>query len=945
MKRISRNFFARQSLRSIRLFSLFVLSIMLLVILMAGQSGALKVQAQDDPLETPPEAPEAAALKTDRNVYTEPALPALPAAGGKFLDPKFGTQILRATDETDGQNLGTFYPHWPTFNTDNTYILIRKEGGTARIKPFNKTTFTVSPALLDPPLIDLGGGQFMSANFESAIWHPTNPRLIYCFPIYYQSGGKGMRLYTYDVVARVYTLVKDFASLSGGNDYLHQMSMSSDGNVFAWSHVRDSDTNIVYYLVWRKSDNLVVHKPDTNNIINEVRLDKTGKWLFIPYNSGLNGIGSQLLNVNSCPNPCQVINVDQDSVGGHGDLGIETIVSVDPDIAAIDWHPLPNADALEHKFWYETIAGVRDFSEGTHLSLLADNEDWALVSTYSDTSNPPPFLDSHIFENEIFQIALDGSHRVRRICHSRTNWIHPDYWATPRANISKDGRFVAFTSNWEVSGGRTDLFIARIEPAPEGAPPLDTRINAGGGRYYPPNRPYWESDSHEQGGDSAAPSNVSSTDILNTTDDVLYRSERYGTTFGYNIPVQSSGSYTVRLHFAEIYWCVGTNPCPNNGSGPGKGARVFNVNVEGSPVLSNYDITAKVGKLKAVVEQVQTTVTDGTLNINFTTIADNAKISAIEVIAPSGGAGDVVWTNLVGVTANGNDLTKTSTTAGWNAGATATQTLSGDGYVEFSTAENDTGKMCGLSHTSANQTYTEIDYAISLGGGNLLRVYENGLLKAGFGNYTPGQRFRVAVEGGVVKYYRDGMLFYTSTVAPTYPLLVDTSIYDTGATITDAVIKQHVDWTNLVGVTANGNDLTKTSTTAGWNAGAISSQTLSGDGSVEFSVGENDTGKMCGLSHTSANQTFTEIDYALSLGGAGVVRVYENGTLKSSFGSYVPGDKFIVAVEGGVVKYYKNDVLLYTSTIAPTYPLLVDTSLYHTGTTITDAVIAGAWSN
>jgi hypothetical protein len=114
---------------------------------------------------------------------------------------------------------------------------------------------------------------------------------------------------------------------------------------------------------------------------------------------------------------------------------------------------------------------------------------------------------------------------------------------------------------------------------------------------------------------------------------------------------------------------------------------------------------------------------------------------------------------------------------------------------------------------------------------------------------------------------------------------------------------------------------------------------------VEFSVGENDTGKMCGLSRTSANQTYTEIDYALSLGGAGVVRVYENGTLKSSFGSYVPGDKFRVAVEGGVVKYYKNDVLLYTSTIAPTYPLLVDTSLYHTGTTITDAVIAGAWSN
>jgi hypothetical protein len=34
-----------------------------------------------------------------------------------------------------------------------------------------------------------------------------------------------------------------------------------------------------------------------------------------------------------------------------------------------------------------------------------------------------------------------------------------------------------------------------------------------------------------------------------------------------------------------------------------------------------------------------------------------------------------------------------------------------------------------------------------------------------------------------------------------------------------------------------------------------------------------------------------------------------------------------VAVEGGVVKYYRNSTLVYTSTVTPQYPLLVDTSL------------------
>jgi hypothetical protein len=57
-------------------------------------------------------------------------------------------------------------------------------------------------------------------------------------------------------------------------------------------------------------------------------------------------------------------------------------------------------------------------------------------------------------------------------------------------------------------------------------------------------------------------------------------------------------------------------------------------------------------------------------------------------------------------------------------------------------------------------------------------------------------------------------------------------------------------------------------------------------------------------------------------------QVYEAGALRGTFGTYTTGDVLRVAVEGGVVKYRKNGTLLYTSTVAPTYPLLVDTSLY-----------------
>src|SRR5207302_858848 len=51
-----------------------------------------------------------------------------------------------------------------------------------------------------------------------------------------------------------------------------------------------------------------------------------------------------------------------------------------------------------------------------------------------------------------------------------------------------------------------------------------------------------------------------------------------------------------------------------------------------------------------------------------------------------------------------------------------------------------------------------------------------------------GDHLRVSVEGGVVKYKKNGVVFYTSAATPSYPLLVDTSLYSTGSTVTNAVI-------------------------------------------------------------------------------------------------------------------------------------------------------------
>ena len=95
--------------------------------------------------------------------------------------------------------------------------------------------------------------------------------------------------------------------------------------------------------------------------------------------------------------------------------------------------------------------------------------------------------------------------------------------------------------------------------------------------------------------------------------------------------------------------------------------------------------------------------------------------------------------------------------------------------------------MAGLSNGDSNTGYADIDFAIYLKATGNLGIYEGGVLRSGnFGTYAAGDVFRVQTSGGVVSYLKNGTPFYTSAVAPTFPLGVDTSLRDKTATVNDA---------------------------------------------------------------------------------------------------------------------------------------------------------------
>ncbi|HEV8396074.1 MAG TPA: hypothetical protein VGQ37_17460 [Vicinamibacterales bacterium] len=154
------------------------------------------------------------------------------------------------------------------------------------------------------------------------------------------------------------------------------------------------------------------------------------------------------------------------------------------------------------------------------------------------------------------------------------------------------------------------------------------------------------------------------------------------------------------------------------------------------------------------------------------------------------------------------------------------------------------------------------------------------------------------------------------------------------------VAGQAVSWTSLVNVTATATELRKTGGCAGCpDAGAVSSQTIaSGDGELSLVAGDTQALRVIGLSSGNAGTGPAEIRFGLRLQD-GRVEVREQGAYKAER-AIAAGDLLKVTVRAGTVSYSVGGTVFYTSTAAPVYPLLVDTSLFDLGASLSAVTLA-----
>jgi hypothetical protein len=138
--------------------------------------------------------------------------------------------------------------------------------------------------------------------------------------------------------------------------------------------------------------------------------------------------------------------------------------------------------------------------------------------------------------------------------------------------------------------------------------------------------------------------------------------------------------------------------------------------------------------------------------------------------------------SLINVTASGASLVKTGGCDGCaDAFAVSEQQVAGNGVLEFTAAEAGSLRFVGFASGGVGTAAGDINFAIRLQGG-VAEVRESGSYRTELG-FSSGDVFRIVIDGGTVRYTKNGSVFYTSTTQASYAGRVHVAMFNSGAAI------------------------------------------------------------------------------------------------------------------------------------------------------------------
>jgi hypothetical protein len=223
-------------------------------------------------------------------------------------------------------------------------------------------------------------------------------------------------------------------------------------------------------------------------------------------------------------------------------------------------------------------------------------------------------LDNPQFIENMYKFITDPANDV-------AFHVYFDVWAPDGNHQLSPGESWDSVTKFPKSAAKfRELFGGPVVPAK-----LPLRINAGGKDAAP-----FIADTGYSEGDTGSTKATITVTAEHAAPIAVYQTSRYGKITYAVANLHADTSYTVRLHFCESYYGL-------NGHG-GKGSRIFNVAINGTPALTDFDIFAEAGGTNiAVVEDVTAKAdSTGLLRITLTpatsTVDKNPTINGIEVL-------------------------------------------------------------------------------------------------------------------------------------------------------------------------------------------------------------------------------------------------------------------------------------------------------------------------
>lgn len=386
-----------------------------------------------------------------------------PAKSGSYIDPAFGCSVKRLTDSSrdetawDGKHVAFmhYYSTLTALNANDTMLFVISDDGNWRIK--NVAGDVVIPAAKMPgfsghPVWDASDGNLFYYASRNSLYKASvsgavvKSTFLRAFAEYKgivspdaadlsqdgdhialagQNLNNTMDVFVWSLHGQTKTSVYHTSCTLDGDingkaqpGCVHKLQLTAD-NLLTIQFLGDGDGTEQGVRLWNGAD--LLHLQDRTNHY-DTGFNLNGKSIFIAENnsSTLGGLS----------NPC---------ASGWG-LDVRLLDSLQSAACLLDHQP----------YWHVSYRG-----SGTQpwvtLSFFDDRKPGPELFPANPKHEAPGAANWKLYEDEIVLEKVDGS-SVYRLAHARSRSAE-NYWAQPHAAISRDGKYLVFTSNMAFPNG------------------------------------------------------------------------------------------------------------------------------------------------------------------------------------------------------------------------------------------------------------------------------------------------------------------------------------------------------------------------------------------------------------------------------------------------------------------------------------------------------------